>query len=62
MKLALFPARHREDLSGRAGLGYQVLGACQMERRQRGIAMEIQCGVSARLAVTPPSALGTGSV
>jgi hypothetical protein len=56
MKLALFPARHRADLWRLAGLLEQWLGARQVERRQRGVAMEIQCRVGARLAVTQPGA------
>src|SRR5262245_61732580 len=55
--LALFPARHREDLSRRTGLFYQLLGAGQVERRQRGVAMEISCGCGTRLTVTQPREL-----
>jgi hypothetical protein len=57
IKVALFPARHREALARRAGLCNPLLGACQVERRQRGVEMAIQCGFGTPLAGTQASEL-----
>jgi len=57
VEVTLLPACHREDVRLLALLHAQVLSAHEMERRQRGVDMQISGGGGACLTIEEPGAL-----
>lgn len=57
MESTLFPTGHREGLVCCRWWWLPCFGARQMQRRQRGVAMEIERGLGSCLAVPQPRAL-----
>jgi hypothetical protein len=49
--MALFPPRHREEVGTRRGLLLEVCGACEIERSQCGMEMNIEDRLSTGLTL-----------